>query len=248
MIHQQISDLYVDRAAFEQLKGRPGMLINLVRPYNPKADDPCDFSSAGISHEFNSCFWWNMAQYHYTQFGLTCLNDTNVYDTAIPSSMAQSLSFSATTTFSSTAVPTSGFYTTGTTPSVVQASNSPTATDGPDKESIGLQKQGNKIGLAVGLCVGVPALLLALVQIRIHIRHTQASGPPSIPLSPGTQFQQGSSVPPGSTSANGNHQTQASLTPQQPQQNGLLLQQQTPAAVQTSVSNSQPSSEPEQNS
>jgi hypothetical protein len=213
------------------------MLINLVRPYNPKADDPCDFSSAAISHEFNSCFWWNMAQYHYTQFGLTCLNDTNVYDTAIPSSMAQSLSFSATTTFSSTAILTSGFYTTGTTPSVVQASNSPTATDGPDKESIGLQKQGNTIGLAVGLGVGVPALLLALVglvyQIRMHRRRTQAGGPPSIPLSPQTQFQQGSSVPPGSTSANGSHQTQASLTPQQPQQNGLLLQQQTPAAVQT---------------
>jgi hypothetical protein len=154
-----------------------------------------------------------MAQYHYTQFGMTCLNNTNVYDTAIPLSMAQLLSFSATTTFSSTAIPTSGFYTTGTTLLVVQASNSPTATDGPDKESIGLQKQGNKIGLAVGLGMGVPALLLALLlalvglvyPTRMHRRHTQASGPPSIPLSLQIQFQQGSSVPPGSTSANRSH-------------------------------------------
>jgi hypothetical protein len=183
------------------------MLINLVCPYNPKADDPCDFSSAAIPHKFNSCFWRNIAQYYYTQFGITCLNDTNIYNTAIPSSMAQSLRFSAITTFSLTAIPTSGFYTTGTTPSVVQASNSPTTTDGPDKESIGLQKQGNKIGLAVGLGVKVPALLLALIglvyQTKMQRRHTQASGPLSIELSPQMQFQQGSSVPPGFTSANG---------------------------------------------
>jgi hypothetical protein len=193
------------------------MLISLVRPYSPKADDPCDFSSGTISHEFNTCFWWNMAQYHYTQFGLTCLNDTNVYDTAIPSSMAQSLRFSATRTFSSTRDPTSEFSATGMTPSVVQPSNSSTTTDGPDTESIGLQKQGNRIGLAVGLSVGVPALLLGLVglvyQIRMQRRHTQASTPPEIPLSPGTQPQHGASVPSSPPSTNESHQTQASSTP-----------------------------------
>lgn len=217
----------VAKAVVEQVKVGLGMLINVVRPYNPNPDDPCDFSSAAITDDFNSCFWWNMAQYRRTDFGMTCLNDTNVYDTAVPATMAKTLSFSATKTFSSTVA-------TGEASSPVQESNGPIATDGPDKESIGLQKQANKIGLAVGLGVGVPALLLALVglvyQIRSHRKHTQTklSGEQSISVPLEMQRRQDPLVLLGSTPANSYNQAQSSSTPQK---NGVSFHEQAPTTV-----------------
>ena len=86
-----------------------------------------------------------MAQYHYTEFGMTCLNDTNVDDTEIPSNMAVSLSFGDTTISPPAVSSTSELDATGPNSAVVQASDTPGATIGTEKQSIGLQKQGNKI-------------------------------------------------------------------------------------------------------
>ena len=116
-----------------------------------------------------------MASEHYTQFGMTCLNDTSVYDTDIPATMASTISFTPTTTLSSMTAATSlaySFSQTMTTSTVSHSTpaTSPTATDGSDREAIGLQKQSNKIALGVGVGFGLPAFIAAVAGIMITYR------------------------------------------------------------------------------